>query len=67
MSNITPAAAKVELKNRGHSVRSASKEIGRSYQWICQVLNGQVTSKPVLQAVYRLPVRSKNRKAKEAK
>ena len=62
MKNITPAAAKVELKKRGHSCRSASKHIGRSYQWICNVLNGRVTSRPVLEAVFELPVREKTNK-----
>jgi lambda repressor-like predicted transcriptional regulator len=59
MKTLTPAAAKVELKKRGHSCRSAAKEIGRSYQWINQVLNGHVTSRPVLEAIFDLPVRAK--------
>ena len=61
MRNITTTAAKVELKKRGHSYRSAAKEMGRSYQWICNVLNGQNTSRPVLEAVFRLPVREKKK------
>lgn len=61
MRIITPATAKVELKKRGHSCRSASKEIGRSYQWICQVLNGHVTSRPVLEAIYGLSIREKGK------
>jgi lambda repressor-like predicted transcriptional regulator len=61
MKNITPAAAKVELKKRGHSCRSAAKHIGRSYQWINQVLNGRTTSRPVLRAIFDLPVREKRK------
>ena len=60
MKNITPLQAKVELKKRGHSYRSAAAATGRSYQWICQVLNGQMKSRPVLESIFRLPIRSKN-------
>ena len=59
IKTITPAAAKSELKKRGHSCRSAAAEIGRSYQWINQVLNGRVTSRPVLNAIFTLPQRTK--------
>jgi lambda repressor-like predicted transcriptional regulator len=62
MRHINTTAAKVELKKRGHSYRSASREIGRSYQWICQVLNGKATSQPVLDEIFRLPVRIKKEK-----
>jgi hypothetical protein len=55
----TAAAAKVELKRRGHSYRSAARHVGRSYQWICLVLNGQATSRPVIDAIFKLPVRKK--------
>ena len=57
MRIITPAAAKVEIKKRGHSCRSAAPLVGRSYQWINQVLNGRVTSRPVLEEIFKLPVR----------
>ena len=59
MKNLTPAAAKVELKKRGHSYRSAAPLIGRGYQWISEVLNERATSRPVLEAIYRLPIREK--------
>ena len=59
MSRITPAAAKVELKKRGYTYRSAAPLVGRSYHWICQVVNGRTTSRPVLEAIYQLPVREK--------
>ena len=59
MRTITKSSAKQELKKRGHSYRSASKEIGRSYQWISDVLNGRATSRPVLEAVFNLPIRQK--------
>lgn len=62
----TPAEAKVELKKRGHSYRSASPHIGRSYQWIADVLNGHKTSRPVLEAVWRLPARETLPRGKKA-
>jgi hypothetical protein len=61
MKNITPAAAKVELKKRGHSYRSAAPLVGRGYQWISQVLNGHSTSRPVLEEIYKLPIREKRK------
>lgn len=57
MKIITPTTAKVEMKKRGHSCRSAARHVGRSYQWINQVLNGRVTSRPVLEEIFKLPVR----------
>ena len=59
MKKLTPAAAKVELKKRGHSYRSAAPLIGRGYQWISEVLNARATSRPVLEAIYNLPAREK--------
>lgn len=56
---ITPAAAKVELKKRGYTYRSAAPVIGRSYHWICQVVNNRATSRPVLEEIFRLPIREK--------
>jgi transcriptional regulator with XRE-family HTH domain len=50
---------KREMKQKGWSYRSAAAHVGKSYQWICLVLNGKATSKPVLKAISRLPVRSK--------
>ena len=63
MNRVTPEAAKVELKKRGHSVRSAAPIVGRSYQWISLVLNRRATSRPVLEAIYRLPIRTKGTKS----
>jgi len=57
MSIITPATAKVELKKRGYTYRSAAPVIGRSFHWICQVVNGRATSRPVLEAIFKLPAR----------
>jgi len=62
MRNITPEAAKVELKRRGHSVRSAAPLIGKSFQWINHVLNGHEKSRPVLEAIYNLPTRERRNK-----
>lgn len=50
---------KAEMKKKGWSYRTASKAIGKSYQWICLVLNGKATSNPVLRAIHRLPRRAK--------
>jgi len=50
--------AKVELKRRGHSYRSAAPFIGRTYQWISDVLNGHKKSRPVIEAVFHLPQRT---------
>lgn len=55
----TAQQAKVELKLRGHSYRSASRHIGRSYQWISDVLNGHKASRPVIEAVFNLPERQR--------
>ena len=55
-------AAKVELKKRGYTYRSAAPVIRRSYHWICQVVNGRATSRPVLEEIFKLPIRE-NRKA----
>lgn len=57
VKQVTLAAAKSELKKRGHSYRSAAPLIGRSYFWISQVLNGHETSRPVLDAIFTLPQR----------
>lgn len=56
-------AAKVELKKRGHTYRSAAPLIRRTYPWICQVLNGRVKSQPVLDAIFTLPIRDKRGKS----
>ena len=53
------SASKVELKKRGYTYRSAAPVIRRSYHWICQVVNGRATSRPVLEAIFNLPVRDK--------
>lgn len=50
--------AKSEMKKRGHSCRSAAQAIGKSYPWVCDVLNGKKTSRPVLEAICRLPLRT---------
>jgi len=64
MKNLTPAAAKVEMKNQARSRRPAPLRAGRSYQWINQVLQGHVKSRPVLEEIYRLPIREKQKAAK---
>ena len=63
MRRITPERAKVELKKRGYTYRSAAPHVGRSYHWICQVLNGRATSRPVLNAIFDLPVCERKGKA----
>jgi len=49
--------AKVHLKSMGWSYRSAALAIGKSYQWVWYVLNGQQVSRPVCEAILRLPKR----------
>jgi hypothetical protein len=56
--------AREALRNKGWSYRSASKEIGRSYQWVFNVLNGRATSRPVLEEIFKLPDRNKSRGAR---
>lgn len=63
MKTPTPAAAKVHMKRMGHSYRSAARalrELGHTwnYQWLCEVLNGQKTSAPVLRGIFTLPKRN---------
>ena len=53
----TARQAKVEMKRRGYTYRSAEPYVGRSYQWICDVLNGRKVSRPVIEAIYQLPIR----------
>jgi hypothetical protein len=50
---------KQEMQRKGWSYRSAAPRVGRSYQWICLVLNGKATSEPVLKAIAGLPPRTK--------
>ena len=60
---FNPEHVKAEMKAKGWSYRSASERIGKSYQWICQVLNGQAKSRPVLRAISALPRRKKIKRA----
>ena len=41
-------AAKMELKNRGYTYRSAAPLVGCSFLWIWQVVNFRATSQPVI-------------------
>ncbi|MDA3872457.1 MAG: hypothetical protein PF795_00660 [Kiritimatiellae bacterium] len=50
-------AAKVELKRRGHSYKSAGKILGVNPQRIWKVLAGRETSRPIVEGIYKLPVR----------
>jgi hypothetical protein len=59
MRHATPEKAKIELKKRGYTMRSAAPHVGRSYVWISRVLNGHGTSRPVLDAIFNLPIREK--------
>ena len=54
-----PERVKAQMKKKGWSYRSAACEIGKSYQWICHVLNGHDKSQPVLRAIAALPRRAK--------
>jgi hypothetical protein len=61
MQKISPAEAKVEMKRRGHSCRSSAKHLGKSYQWVCNVLNGRGTSRPLIKGIFKLPIRQKRK------
>lgn len=61
----TAKEAKVEMKRRGHSYRSAAQYVGRSYQWISDVLNGHKKSRPVIEEIYKLPTRVPPARKKE--
>ena len=50
---------KREMKRKGWSYRTAAPHVGRSYQWICDVLNGKKVSGPVLRGILALPPRGK--------
>jgi hypothetical protein len=50
-------AAKVELKRRGHSYTSAAEILGVNRHRIYKVLNGRETSRPILEGIYKLPIR----------
>lgn len=58
---LTPREAKRILRARGWTYRTAAPVVGRSYQWVCDVLNGRKVSRPVLQAVAALPNRKEDR------
>ena len=47
--------AKREMKRKGWSHRRAARQIGKSYPWVCDVLNGTGTSQPVIDAILALP------------
>jgi hypothetical protein len=50
-------AAKVELKRRGHSYKSAGEVLGVHLQRVYKVLNGRETSARILEGIYSLPQR----------
>jgi lambda repressor-like predicted transcriptional regulator len=52
---------KAQMRRKGYSYRSAAAEIGKSYQWVFRVLNGQDTSGPVLKAISNLPSKAVKR------
>ena len=52
---FTREQAKVTLKRKGWSYRTAAEVIGISYQHLSCVLNGQRESRRVLLAIARLP------------
>lgn len=48
---------KVRFKKRGWSYRTAAPELGVTYQYLCDVLNGRRSSRRLLAAINRLPRR----------
>lgn len=54
---FTREQAKVTLKDKGWSYRTAAPRLGVTYQHLCLVLNGQRASKRVLTEINKLPAR----------
>lgn len=54
---FTRERAKVTLKNRNWSYRTAAPEVGVSYQHLSEVLNGRRQSKRLLCRIMGLPER----------
>jgi len=54
---FTREQAKVTLKDRGWSYRTAAPLLGISYQHLCWVLNGQRSSRRVLKKIELIPAR----------
>jgi hypothetical protein len=54
---FTRERAKVTLKNRRWTYRSAAPELGVTYQHLSEVLNGRRQSKRLLCRVMGLPIR----------
>lgn len=51
------AAARRHFQASGWSYRTAAPRLGRSYQHLCEVLNGRRQSKSLIQEILKLPVR----------
>jgi transcriptional regulator with XRE-family HTH domain len=56
---FTREHAKVTLKERGWTYRSAAQVLGITYQHLSYVLNGHRESRRVLAAIERIPEREK--------
>jgi transcriptional regulator with XRE-family HTH domain len=56
---FTREHAKVTLKRRGWSYRSAAVLLGITYQHLSYVLNGHRDSRRILAAIERIPEREK--------
>jgi len=54
---ISVDTAKSEMKKRGHSYRSAAKVMGKHHMQLYKVLNGKEKSRPILEGIYKLPIR----------
>jgi len=55
---ITLEVSKQLLRDRGYTYRQAAPVLGVCYQHLCQVLNGQRESLPLIRRISDLPYRT---------
>lgn len=54
---VTPAHARKVMRDRGHSYRSAAREMGVNFSHLYRVLNGKRTSDTLTRRVTEIPQR----------
>lgn len=59
VEQLTPSQAKVLMKERGHSYRSAAKFLGVHFTHLDRVLQGHRESKTLMAKISNLPIRRK--------
>ena len=50
-------AEKASFKQKGWSYRSAAPQLGVTYKYLCEVLNGKISSRRLLKKIQALPRR----------